>query len=150
MEKTVETKPTTTFTKEPTVLAGDIYAPGKTKLTEVPEPALENEREIIYQVELVCLCGSDLLYFEEIYPECPSIVGHSLHEMTGTFVQTNESRFQVGDRVLCVPVNQEGLFERFRISEKRAIPLNPQPSEEEALLAQPLGTVLFAYANCRT
>ena len=35
--------------------------------------------------------------------------------------------FQVkpGDRVLCVPVYQVGLWERFRVTEMRAIPLDP-------------------------
>jgi threonine dehydrogenase-like Zn-dependent dehydrogenase len=64
--------------------------------------------------------------------------------MIGRVVQTNGSRFRAGDRVLCVPVNQEGLFERFRVSEQRAIPLDPRPPEEQALLAQPLGTVIYA------
>ena len=36
------------------------------------------------------------------------------------------------------------LFERYRVSQDRAIPLDPRPSEDEALLAQPLGTVIYA------
>ena len=54
-------------------------------------------------------------------------------------------RFQAGDRVLCVPVQHFGFFERFRVSQSQAIPLDPRPPLEEALLAQPLGTVLFAF-----
>ena len=100
--------------------------------------------EIIFQVELACLCGSDLLFFDGDYEEYPPLVGHSLHEMTGTVLQTTGQRFRRGDRVLCVPENQMGLAERFRVSELRAIPLDPRPSEEEALLAQPLGTVIYA------
>jgi len=46
--------------------------------------------------------------------------------------------------VLAVPVNQVGLFERFRLSETRAIPLDPSVPPEHALIAQPLGTVIFA------
>jgi threonine dehydrogenase-like Zn-dependent dehydrogenase len=132
------------------LLAGEIYAPGKIRLIEVPEPKLEqvvegsSAGEIIFQVELACLCGSDLLFFEGDYEEYPPLVGHSLHEMIGTVVQTTGQRFRRGDRVLCVPLNQLGLMERFRISEERAIPLVAEPSEEEALLAQPLGTVIYA------
>lgn len=127
-----------------TLLAGEIHAPRKVRLIEVPEPKLEGPGEIIFQVELACLCGSDLLYFENDYPEFPPVVGHSLHEMTGTVVATSGTRFRPGDRVLTVPLNQEGLFERFRVSEQRAIPLDPRPPEAEALLAQPLGTVIYA------
>jgi threonine dehydrogenase-like Zn-dependent dehydrogenase len=133
------------------LLAGEIYAPGKIRLIDAPEPSLEQlvegspgGGEIIFQVELACLCGSDLLFFEGDYEEYPPLVGHSLHEMIGTVVATSGQRFRRGDRVLCVPVNQVGLFERFRVSEERAIPLLAKPSEEEALLAQPLGTVIFA------
>jgi threonine dehydrogenase-like Zn-dependent dehydrogenase len=134
-----------------TLLAGEIYAPGKIRLIDVPEPSLEQVLEdsarggeIIFQVELACLCGSDLLFFDGDYEEYPPQVGHSLHEMIGTVVQTSGQRFRPGDRVLCVPVNQVGFFQRFRVSEERAIPLVARPSEEEALLAQPLGTVIYA------
>lgn len=128
------------------MLAGQIYAPGKIRLIDVPEPELspDSRGEIIFQVELACLCGSDLLFFDGDYPEFPPVLGHSLHEMTGTVVATSGEKFKVGDRVLCVPVNQEGLFERFVVSEERAIPLDPRPDEPQALLAQPLGTVIFA------
>jgi threonine dehydrogenase-like Zn-dependent dehydrogenase len=133
------------------LLAGQIFAPGRIRLIEAPEPTLvggpegaNGAGEIIFQPELACLCGSDLLFFDGDYPEYPPQLGHSLHEMIGRVVQTNGTRFRAGDRVLCVPVNQEGLFERFRVSEQRAIPLDPRPPVEQALLAQPLGTVIYA------
>lgn len=126
------------------MFAGQIYAPGKIRLVDAPPPKLDAPGQIIFQPELACLCGSDLLYFEADYPEYPPVLGHSLHEMIGRVVETSGSRFQAGARVLCVPVNQEGLFERFRVSEDRAIPLDPRPADDEALLAQPLGTVLYA------
>jgi threonine dehydrogenase-like Zn-dependent dehydrogenase len=64
--------------------------------------------------------------------------------MTGTVTATNGNRWKEGDRVLCVPVNQVGLFERFAVDETRAITLDTRVTEEEAMLAQPLGTVLYA------
>jgi threonine dehydrogenase-like Zn-dependent dehydrogenase len=64
--------------------------------------------------------------------------------MTGTVVDTNGTRFQPGERVLCVPVNQLGLQERFVVDETRAIPLDTRVPEEEAMLAQPLGTAIYA------
>ncbi len=132
------------------MFAGEIYAPKKIRLIDVPEPTLEprddnatGPGDVIFEPELACLCGSDMLFFEADYPEFPVVVGHSLHEMIGTVVSTNGKKFRVGDRVLCVPVNQEGLQERFRVSEERAIRLDPRPPEDQALLAQPLGTVIY-------
>lgn len=127
------------------MFAADIHAPRKIRLIDVPEPSLADAagEEIIFQPELACLCGSDLLYFDRDYPEYPPVIGHSLHEMIGRVVATRGTRFREGDRVLCVPVDQVGFFERFRVSQDRAIPLDPRPAEDHALLAQPLGTVIF-------
>lgn len=133
------------------MFAAHIYAPRKIRLVEVPEPVLgpipddpSVHGEIIFQPELGCLCGSDLPYFDGQAPEYPAEVGQSLHEIIGTVVASNGTRFKPGDRVLCIPVNHFGFFQRFRVSQSRAIPIDPRASDEEAVLAQPLGTVLCA------
>ena len=127
------------------MLAGEIYAPQKIRVIEVPEAQLNGSPgQIVFQPELGCLCGSDFLFYEADYPEFPPVVGHSLHELIGTVVESSGTRFGAGDRVLCVPDNQEGLFERFCVSDERAIPLDSRPAPEHALLAQPLGTVICA------
>ena len=136
------------------LLAGHIIARGRIELIEIPEPSLEeppdplSSGEIIFQPEQTCLCGSDLPYFDSDFDgedvSYPRTIGHSLHEMVGTVIATSGNRFRVGSKVLAVPVNQVGLFERFRISETRAIPLDPNVLPEHALIAQPLGTVIFA------
>lgn len=128
------------------MFAGHMYAPRKVKLVEVAEHSLADGNgggEILFQPELACLCGSDLLYFEGDYFEHMPQIGQSLHEIIGRVVDTTGSKFQRGDRVLCVPIEHYGFYERFRVSEARAIPLDPRPPEDQALLAQPLGTVLF-------
>lgn len=131
------------------MLAGDMYAPGKIRLVERPEPVLPAEPpagctgQIIFQPETTCLCGSDLPYFNGS-DEWPIEVGHSLHEMIGTVTATNGRRWQVGQRVLAVPVIQQGLQERFVLDENRAIEIATNIPEEQALMAQPLGTAIFA------
>jgi len=127
------------------MLAASITTPCKIDLVELPEPQLSFDRpgEIIFQPEITCLCGSDLPFFT-MNGEWPVTVGHSLHEMIGTVVETNGKRWKPGDRVLAVPINQEGFFERFTLSEERAIAVDPRVAEEQALMAQPLGTALFA------
>ena len=128
------------------MLAGEIYGPKKIRLVDAPEPELDSHGsgEIIFQPELTCLCGSDMLFFEQEHAEYKPRLGHSLHEMIGRVVATNGERFQVEDRVLCVPVDQNGLWERYCVDENRAIPVDPRPPEEHALMAQPLGTVILA------
>lgn len=127
------------------MLAGSITTPNRIDLIEVPEPTLSNDGppEIIFQPEITCLCGSDLPFFT-MNGEYPLELGHSLHEMIGTVVETNGKRYKPGDRVLSVPFNQLGLFERFALPEERAIPLDTRVPEEHAMLAQPFGTVVFA------
>jgi threonine dehydrogenase-like Zn-dependent dehydrogenase len=133
------------------LLAGHIQASGRIELVEVSEPQLastpansEGIGEIVFQPETTCLCGSDLPYFSMLKEVQRLEVGHSLHEMIGTVVATNGNRFQPGERVLAVPVDQQGLFERFILTEDRAIHIDKRVPEEQALMAQPLGTVIFA------
>lgn len=128
------------------MLAGEIYGHKQIRLIDVDEPTLENSPggDIIFQPELGCLCGSDLLYYEADYPTYPPEIGHSLHELIGTVVDTNGSKFKVGDRVLCVPYKQLGMQERFVVTENQAIYVDDRKPVEQALMAQPLGTVLYA------
>lgn len=134
------------------MLAGYFPAKHRIDLVDVPEPVLEplpsnsnQPGQIIFQPEVSCLCGSDLPYFNAEAPEFPNrVIGHSLHEMVGTVMATNGRKFQPGDKVLAVPVNQVGLFERFVVSEARAIPVDTRIPFNRAFLAQPLGTVIYA------
>ena len=130
------------------MLAGCISAPRTIELIDVPEPVLrQTDRaggasQIIFQPRLGCLCGSDMLFFEANDTEWPPVVGHSLHEMIGTVVESTGSRFKVGDQVLCIPDRQLGLFERFVAEEDQAVAIDARLSQEQAVLSQPLGTVI--------
>jgi len=130
------------------VLAGRIHLPGQIELIEIPEPELPHQSDgppqLIFQPECACLCGSDLPFFEMTGEFPDPVVGHSLHEMIGAVVETAGTRFRPGDRVLAVPNDQVGLFERFVVAEEQVIPLDSRVPEETALLAQPLGTVICA------
>lgn len=128
------------------MFAGRISKPGKIELVDAPEPRLTGPGQIVFQPELGCLCGSDLPFFDGPgeWGPFPQRVGHSLHELIGVVVETSGQRFGPGERVLAVPIDQMGLFERFAVSEERVIPLDPRKPREHTILAQPLGTVLFA------
>lgn len=75
------------------MFAGDIHAPKKIRLIDVEEPTLRPASEggggqILFQPELGCLCGSDMIPFERDYKTFDLAVGHSLHELIGTVVAT--------------------------------------------------------------
>ena len=131
------------------MLTSELYAPGKIRLINVPEPVLAPtppdgvSGQIIFQPETTCLCGSDLPYFNG-WDEWPIEQGHSLHEMIGTITATNGKKWRVGDRVLAVPLMQQGLSERFILDENRAINIATNLPEEQVLMAQPLGTAIYA------
>ncbi|MGC1272699.1 MAG: zinc-binding dehydrogenase [Planctomycetaceae bacterium] len=130
------------------MFAGSIPQPGRIELVDVPEPPWPPPDDfgpaILFRPELACLCGSDLPYFEKCEVRYPPGIGHSLHEMVGGVLATTGMRFQRGDRVLAVPVDQKGLFERFVVSEQRAIRLSPGVPDDRLVIAQPFGTVLYA------
>ncbi|MEQ9408756.1 MAG: zinc-binding dehydrogenase [Fuerstiella sp.] len=132
------------------MIAGQFSSARTVELINIDEPELPDNLsgQMIFQPEMTCLCGSDLPFFDgdfeghEIsYPQPP---GKSLHEMVGTVVATNGTRWQPGTRVLAVPEEQRGLWERYVLSEDRAIALDDRLSDEMALLAQPFGTVVWA------
>ncbi|MEZ6122238.1 MAG: zinc-binding dehydrogenase [Planctomycetaceae bacterium] len=132
------------------MLAGQFIRARTFQLVDIPEPELDPavSGQIIFQPELTCLCGSDLPFFDGDFEghdiPYPQPVGMSLHEMVGTVVDTNGGRWQPGTRVLAVPVGQRGLYERYVLSEDRAVALDDRLSDEIALLAQPFGTVVWA------
>lgn len=134
------------------MLAGRFTERRVIDLIEVEEPSLpsaaEQPGQMIFQPEMTCLCGSDLPFFDGDFEghdvEYPQPVGMSLHEMVGTVVATNGSRWKEGTRILAVPVYQQGLFERYVLDETRAISLDSRLSDEIALMAQPFGTVVWA------
>lgn len=125
------------------MLAGQITRRRQIELIGHPEPVPGISGEIVFQPELACLCGSDIPFFAAEHPAYPLQVGLSLHEMVGTVLWADGSRFREGQKVLAVPTNHVGIFERFAISEKQVVPLDLRRPFEEMILSQPLGTVLY-------
>ncbi|MEE3369919.1 MAG: zinc-binding dehydrogenase [Planctomycetota bacterium] len=130
------------------MFAGLITAPSRIELIDtenatLPSASTDGGGQILFRPQLGCLCGSDMPFFEQT-GEFEVELGHSLHEIIGTVVATNGRKFQEGDSVLAVPDNQLGMFEQFVVGEDRAIALDARAPIEQALMAQPLGTVICA------
>ena len=125
------------------MLAGQITQRRQIELIDHPEPVPGKSGEVVFQPEIACLCGSDIPFFAGKHPEYPLQVGLSLHEMVGTVLWADGSRFREGQKVLAVPTNHVGIFERFVIAENFVVPLDLRRPLEEMIVSQPLGTVLY-------
>jgi len=125
------------------MLAGLITQQRRIELIDHPEPLSGKSGEIVFQPELGCLCGSDIPFFAAQHTEYPLQVGLSLHEMVGTVLSSDGTRFHEGQKVLAVPTNHVGIFERFAITENFVVPLDLRRPLEEMIISQPLGTVLY-------
>lgn len=150
--------------------AAIINAPQSIHLVEIDDPTLTDcpTDHIIVRLQRGCLCGSDSPFFshdlthvkeeapehltmysdfleldgEEVYP---LRTGMSLHECVGTVVASSSSKFNEGDFVLALPMNQNGYQECLCLPSSRAIHLPENTvSIEEMVLSQPLGTVIWA------
>jgi threonine dehydrogenase-like Zn-dependent dehydrogenase len=93
--------------------AGQITAPGRIELIDAGPARPPSHNEVIVALETGCLCGSDIPAFNERHDRYPLPVGLSLHEIVGTVVQTQSPDFDLGDRVLAMPIGLRGLFERY-------------------------------------
>ena len=145
--------------------AVQITRPRNAEIIEVEKPVL-NDGDVRVRIQKTCLCGSDIPYFaydqqKLLIEGKPNAAGHidysqpkvyplpvglSLHECVGVVVESASSGFQEGDFVLALPFDQCGFFEYLTLPESRIFPLPEESvSKQEILMAQPLGTLLFAW-----
>jgi len=130
--------------------AGRLVEIGRVEFEEAPiEPP--EPGELLVRSEFGSICGSDLhgVQFGVELPPPPWPPGYPGHEGIGRVVQTRADGFAEGDRVLCVPNAAVGrcMAEYQRLAGVTAITIDPEldhlPSEQ-ILMAQQLGTVIFA------
>ncbi len=137
------------------MFAGDFFSPRKIRLVDIPleearVSAQPGEARVLFAPKLACLCGSDLLFYEGDYPEYRPHIGQSLHEMIGEVVESESDDFQPGELVLTVPYEHFGFYERYWVAASRVIPVDARRPQAEALMAQPLGTVIYALKKLPT
>ncbi len=129
---------------------GQVMAHNDIRCVEVPMPSIESEGEVLVRTTMASICGSDLhvvcfgagLRFD---PPCPH--GYPGHEGIGEVVRSNHPGVEEGTRVLCFPnaLHAEGFSEYQRMDGRYVLPLPVgDVTEPELLMAQQLGTVLYA------
>jgi L-iditol 2-dehydrogenase len=119
---------------------------------ECVETAVEplGDGDVMVRTAYASVCGSDLhmVCAGVLAPPTPAPPGFPGHEGVGTVVDSRDPRWAEGDRVLCVPDAANGrCFSGLgRISGDRLLRLPPDTRvpDRELLMAQQLGTVIFA------
>jgi len=131
-----------------TMKAAHIVAPRQLEIVDAPLPRLDpaDGEAIVVEMQAGVLCASDFPRFlgGAFDVEFPRPVGDSLHEIIGTVAESTSPRFSPGDRVLAIPPNQCGYSEYFYAEAGMAVPLPEHDKPEHLILAQPLGTILWA------
>ncbi len=111
----------------------------------VPEPS---DGEALVQTEYAAICGSDahVVYDGFHSPAALGKPGYPGHEGVGIVVESRSARVAAGMRVLTVPPGEAGgCFAEYQlVDDRHLIELVPGSDPRRLLMAQQLGTVVFA------
>ena len=129
--------------------AGQMHDVNEMRCVETPIPSPE-AGHVMVRTHMASICGSDLHVVCHgagiVYPRpCPH--GYPGHEGIGEVVESRYEGVEPGTRVLCFPQAKlgEGFSEYQRLAGHYVLPLPDTPvSDAELLMAQQLGTVIFA------
>ena len=133
------------------MLAARLHAPNEMTCEEVARPSLgelDGEAGVLIESAVTTICGSDVHALNADvglvpYP-CPH--GYPGHETIGKVVDTSTDDLDVGQVVLGVPdPSRCAAFAEFQVLPTRyALPLPEGARPETMVLAQQLGTVIYA------
>jgi L-iditol 2-dehydrogenase len=112
---------------------------------EAPEPA---EGQVTVEMRYSSICGSDVhVVFDGLHnPEQIGKAGYPGHEGVGVVAASRSAGFPVGTPVLTVPPGRRGAcFAEYQaVDETNLVALPPNADLRRLLLAQQLGTTIFA------
>lgn len=126
--------------------ATQVVAPGKVEFVEVPKPALKPGHALI-RTMFLSLCGSDLHLLHHLPPDrYPLPAGTAGHEMVGIVeaVDAPTSEVKEGDIALTLAPSARAMAEYFVAPVDDVLLLPAGRPLEHLLMAQQLGTVIFA------
>ena len=117
------------------------------EFNDIAEPKIVNDKDILIDIKSMSICGSDiLLEYDAELPEkeYPFMYGAPMHECTGIVLESNDSKFKNGDRVIVFPENVNGMQERLISDSSRLIKLPEWGSLNDWVMCQPMGTALYS------
>jgi L-iditol 2-dehydrogenase len=128
--------------------AGQLVEPGRMAFVEAPVEPLR-DGDLLVRSRYASICGSDLHVVNHGVDTEPALwaPGYPGHEGVGEVVESRAAGFAPGDPVLVVPpVPEARCFAEYqRVRSSSVVKLEgPLPPIEQVLMAQQLGTVLYA------
>ena len=126
--------------------AVQVVAPGQIEYVEAPTPAVKPGFALI-RTMLLSLCGSDLHVLHHLPPDkYPLPPGTTGHEMIGVVeaMDAPACDVKVGDVALTLAPSSQAMAELFLAPVEHVLALPDGPPLEHLLMAQQLGTVIYA------
>ncbi len=127
--------------------AAFLGAPGRLELADFPVPE-PGDGQVLVRMELASICGSDVhsVYGGFHNPVEMRRPGYPGHEGVGEVVVSRSPLIGEGEKVLTLPVgNVGGCFGEYQLlRDSQVVGLPPGADPARALMAQQLGTTIFA------
>ena len=124
--------------------AARLVGPRQFEILDVDTPS-PKPGEALVKLETLSICGSDLLTYDRVFAEedYPRPAGLPCHETSGVVVESLDESLKPGERVVALTYSG-GLFEYVAMPAARCIPVPESVPAHLAVLAQPVGTVIYA------
>ena len=113
----------------------------------MPEPGPLQNGEVQVKLESLSICGSDIyLEYDADLPEehYPFVPGAPMHECAGVVVESRDSDYTEGQRVIVIPREVAGMQEQVVQTADRLIKLPEWGDLSEWVMCQHSGTALFS------
>ena len=127
--------------------AARVVARRKIEFLDVPEPGPLEAGEVQIKLEALSICGSDIyLEYDAELPEedYPFVPGAPMHECAGVVVESRDSDYKEGQRVIVIPRDVAGMQEQVVQTADRMIKLPEWGDLSEWVMCQHSGTALFS------
>jgi threonine dehydrogenase-like Zn-dependent dehydrogenase len=127
--------------------AARVVARRKIEFLDVPDPGPLNDGEVQIKLEALSICGSDIyLEYDAELPEedYPFVPGAPMHECAGVVVESRDSDYKEGQRVIVIPDEVAGMQEQVVQTADRLIKLPEWGDLSEWVMCQHSGTALYS------
>ena len=126
--------------------AARLVARRKIEFLDIEEPGPLENNEVLINLEVLSVCGSDIyLEYDAELPEekCPLVPGAPMHECAGTVVESRDTDYKEGQRVIVIQRDVAGMREQVVQTADRLIKLLEWGDLSEWVMCQHSGTVLY-------